>query len=51
MIDAVVLLALALLLLGALPTWSYSRNWGYYPSGIFGAVLTVVVLILVLGYA
>jgi hypothetical protein len=35
---------LILMLLGALPTWPYSRGWGYYPSG----TLTLIVLILVL---
>lgn len=35
------------LLLGALPTWPHSRSWGYYPSGGFGLVL-IILLVLVL---
>lgn len=39
---------LILLLLGALPTWPYSRGWGYYPSGGLGLVVVIlIVLILV----
>jgi len=42
----ILLVLLILLLLGALPTWPYSRSWGYYPSG--GLVLVIlIVLILV----
>jgi hypothetical protein len=43
----VLLVVLVLLLLGALPTWPYSRSWGYYPSGGLGLIV-VVVLVLVL---
>jgi hypothetical protein len=42
------LVILILLLLGALPTWPYSRGWGYYPSGGLGLVVVIlIVLILV----
>jgi hypothetical protein len=47
MLGTVLLIVLILLLLGAVPSWPYSRNWGYGPSGLLGIVL-VVVLILVL---
>jgi hypothetical protein len=43
------LVVLVLLLLGALPRWGHSRNWGYGPSGGLGLVVLVVVLLLVLG--
>jgi hypothetical protein len=43
----ILLVVLVLLLLGALPTWPYSRSWGYYPSGGLGLIV-VVVLVLVL---
>ena len=43
----ILLIILIILLLGAVPTWPYSRNWGYRPSGGLGLVL-VIVLILVL---
>jgi hypothetical protein len=40
---------LVLLLLGALPTWPYSGNWGYYPSGGLGLVLLIVVILALTG--
>jgi hypothetical protein len=43
----ILLVVLLLLLLGALPAWPHSRQWGYYPSGGLGLIL-VIVLILVL---
>lgn len=45
--STILLIVVVLLLLGALPTWPYSRGWGYYPSGGLGLIL-VVVLVLVL---
>ena len=50
MLGTLLLVVLILLLLGALPSWPYSRSWGYYPSGIFGVVLVVIALLLLLGY-
>jgi Protein of unknown function (DUF3309) len=38
-----------LMLLGALPTWPYSRSWGYYPSGGLGLVVVVVLVLLLAG--
>lgn len=43
----ILLVVLILLLLGALPTWPYSRSWGYYPSGGLGLIV-IIVLVLVL---
>ena len=43
----ILLIILLILALGAIPSWPYSRSWGYRPSGILGVVL-IVVLILVL---
>ena len=45
----VLLIVLALFLVGALPTWSHSANWGYYPSGGIGLVLVVFVVLLLVG--
>jgi hypothetical protein len=45
--GTILLIILILLLIGALPTWPYSRNWGYAPGGGLGLIL-VIVLILVL---
>ena len=47
MLGTILLLLLIMLLLGAVPAWPYSRDWGYAPSGGIGLVL-VIVLILVL---
>ena len=47
MLGTILLIVLILLLLGAVPTWPYSRDWSYYPSGGLGLVLAIV-LILVL---
>jgi hypothetical protein len=43
------LLILLVLLLATLPTWPYSRGWGYYPSSGLGTVLLVVLLLVLLG--
>jgi hypothetical protein len=50
MLGTLLLVILIILLLGALPSWPYSRGWGYYPSGIFGTVLLIVIILLLLGY-
>jgi hypothetical protein len=42
-------LLLIFLLLGALPRWRHSRQWGYAPSGVLGTVLLVVIILLLLG--
>lgn len=46
----ILLLFVVLLLMGALPRWNHSRNWGYYPSGGLGLVLLILVILLLLGY-
>ena len=43
------LIVLVLLLVGTLPSWPYSRGWGYYPSGLLGLVLVVLLLFVLLG--
>lgn len=45
----VLLVIVILLLLGALPTWPYSQNWGYYPSGGLGLILIVLVIVALVG--
>ncbi len=45
----ILIVVLLLLLLGALPTWPYSAGWGYYPSGGFGLVLLIIVVVALLG--
>lgn len=45
----ILLIVLILIALGALPTWPYSRSWGYYPSGGLGLVVVILVALLLLG--
>jgi hypothetical protein len=42
--NLILIVVLLLLLLGGLPTWPYSHNWGYFPSGILGVVLVVMIV-------
>ena len=50
MISTVLLIVLILLLLGAIPTWPHSKNWGYGPSGGLGTILIILIILLLLGY-
>ena len=43
--NTILLVILILLLLGALPTWPYSANWGYYPSGGLSLILLILVIL------
>jgi hypothetical protein len=45
----ILLVVLILLLVGGLPTWGYSRDWGYRPAGLLSTVLIVVVILMLLG--
>ena len=49
MLGTVLVILLVLMLLGALPRWAHSRDWGYYPSGGVGLVLGILVILLLLG--
>jgi hypothetical protein len=49
MLGTILLVLLILMLLGALPTWPHSRNWGYGPSGGLGLVLVILIVLLLLG--
>jgi hypothetical protein len=44
----ILLIILILLLLGAIPSWPYSRNWGYGPSGGIGLILVIIIILLLL---
>ena len=48
MLGTVLLIVLILMLLGAIPTWPHSRNWGYGPSGGLGLVLLILIILLLL---
>lgn len=47
--STLLLLILLLAVVGALPTWPHSRNWGYGPSGLAGVLLLVLLLMLLTG--
>ena len=49
MLSTVLLVILILILLGALPAWPHSRNWGYAPSGGLGLIVLILVILLLLG--
>lgn len=47
--GAIILIVLILLLVFGLPTWPYSRGWGYYPSGGIGLLVLILIILLLLG--
>lgn len=49
MLGTILVIILILLLIGALPTWSHSRSWGYYPTGGLGLVLIIVLILVLMG--
>jgi hypothetical protein len=49
MLGTVLVILLVLMLIGALPAWPHSRNWGYGPTGGLGVVLAILVILLLLG--
>jgi hypothetical protein len=48
-VGTILLIILILLLIGALPSWPYSRGWGYYPSGGVGLILLIIIVLLLAG--
>jgi hypothetical protein len=48
-VGTILLVILILILLGVVPTWPHSRNWGYAPSGVVGLVVVVLVVLLLMG--
>ncbi|MCG3136873.1 MAG: hypothetical protein HJJLKODD_00710 [Phycisphaerae bacterium] len=49
MLSTILIVVLILLLLGALPSWPYSRNWGYYPTSGLGLILFIVIILILMG--
>jgi hypothetical protein len=49
MLGTILIILLILFLLGALPTWGHSRNWGYGPSGGLGVVVIILIILVVMG--
>ena len=48
-IGTILLIVLVLFLVGALPTWPHSRSWGYYPSGLLGLVVLILLVLVLMG--
>jgi hypothetical protein len=49
MLGTILIVILILMLLGALPRWSHSRQWGYAPSGGIGLILVILVVLVLVG--
>jgi len=49
MLGTILIIVLLLLVLGAWPTWPYSRSWGYYPSGTLGLIVIIVIVLAISG--
>lgn len=49
MLGTVLLIVLVLMLVGAFPAWSHSKNWGYAPSGGLGLVVIILIVLLLMG--
>ncbi len=50
MLGTILIVVIVLLLLGALPTWPHSKNWGYYPSGGLGLVVLILLVLVLMGW-
>ena len=48
-LGTIILIILILMLIGAVPSWPHSKNWGYYPSGGLGLVVVILLVLLLLG--
>ena len=48
-LGTILLIILILVLVGALPTWPHSRNWGYFPSGGLGLVVLILLVLVLMG--
>ena len=48
-LGTILVVVLLLALIGALPNWQYSAGWGYYPSGVLGIILIVIVVMILMG--
>ena len=48
-LGTILLVILVLALIGVIPTWPHSRQWGYAPSGVVGVILVVILILFLLG--
>jgi len=47
-LGTILIIIFIILLIGAIPSWPYSRGWGYYPSGILGVVLIIIIILVLM---
>lgn len=47
--STLLFIIIILLLVGALPVWPYSRGWGYWPGGLIGLILIILLLLMLAG--
>jgi len=50
MLGLIIIIVLVLALVGAVPRYNYSRDWGYAPSGVLGTILAIVIILVLLRY-
>jgi len=50
MLGTILIIILILFLIGSLPSWRYSRGWGYGPSGLLGTILIIIIILVLLGH-
>jgi hypothetical protein len=48
-LGTILLIILVILVIGAAPTWPYSTGWSYYPSGLLGVILIVILVLVLMG--
>jgi hypothetical protein len=48
-VGTILLIVLILMLVGAIPSWPHSRNWGYWPSGGLGLIVVIILVLVLLG--
>lgn len=48
-LTTILVIVLIIALIGALPSWGYSKGWGYYPSGGIGVVVVILIILLLMG--
>jgi hypothetical protein len=49
LVSTILIIILILILIGAIPSWPYSRDWGYGPSGIVGLLLVILLILMLMG--
>ncbi len=48
-LGAILLIVIVLMLIGVIPAWPHSRNWGYAPSGVLGTILIIILVLFLMG--